>query len=75
MEAGSTTGPAERGLDAAGSVRLPELEDVWWRRPIDERALRLREWLSAAYTTVYCTPLIAAGVILIALEPLLCPSP
>ena len=40
---------------------------------IDERALRLRERLSAAYTTVYCTPLVAAGVILIALEPLLSP--
>ena len=54
-------------------MRLPELEAVSWRRPIDQRALRLREWLSAGYTTVYCTPLIAAGVILISLEPLLFP--
>jgi hypothetical protein len=52
---------------------LPELESVSWRRPLDGAALRLREWVSAAYTTVYCTPLIAAGVILIALEPLLVP--
>jgi len=52
---------------------LPERESVWWRRPLDEADLRLRERLSAAYTAVYCTPLIAAGVILIALEPLLVP--
>jgi hypothetical protein len=54
-------------------ARLPELEAVWWRRPVDERSLRLRERLSAAYTAVYCTPLVAAGLILIALEPLLAP--
>jgi hypothetical protein len=52
---------------------LPELANVWWRRRVDERGLRLRERLSAAYTAVYCTPLIAAGLILIALEPLLFP--
>ena len=52
---------------------LPERESVWWRRPVDEPGLRLRERVSAAYTAVYCTPLLAAGVILIALEPLLVP--
>jgi hypothetical protein len=52
---------------------LPEREAVWWRRPLDEGGLRLRERISAAYTAVYCMPLIAAGVILVALEPLLVP--
>ena len=52
---------------------LPELAGVAWRRPVDERALHLRELLSAGYTTVYCTPLIAAAVILVLLEPLLVP--
>jgi hypothetical protein len=52
---------------------LPELAGVPWRRPVDEHALRLREWVSAGYTSVYCTPLIAAGFVLIALEPLLFP--
>jgi hypothetical protein len=52
---------------------LPELAGVPWRRPIDERALRVREIVSAAYTTVYCTPLVAAGLVLIAIEPLLVP--
>jgi hypothetical protein len=73
LEAGATTGPGQGALDTTSARPLPELEAVSWRRPIDERGLRLREWLSAAYTTVYCTPLIAAGVILIALEPLLFP--
>ena len=52
---------------------LPELANVWWRSRLDESALRLRERLSFAFTAVYCTPLIAAGLILIALEPLLFP--
>jgi len=56
----------------AGS-QLPERAAVWWRRTVDADVLHTREWLSAAYTTVYCTPLIAAGVILILLEPLLFP--
>jgi hypothetical protein len=54
-------------------ARLPELDAVWWRRPVDERSLRQRERLSAGYTALYCTPLVAAGLILIALEPLLVP--
>jgi hypothetical protein len=60
-------------MAAPAGAGLPELANVWWRRPLDERGLRLRERLSFAYTAVYCTPLIAAGVILIALEPLLFP--
>jgi hypothetical protein len=53
--------------------RLPELDAVPWRRPLDDRALRLRELLSAAYTAVYCTPLVLAGLVLVAIEPLLFP--
>jgi hypothetical protein len=58
-------------LEAGGG--LPELAKVPWRRRVDEPALRLRERLSFAYTALYCAPLIAAGFILIALEPLLVP--
>jgi hypothetical protein len=66
---------AERptALEFEPGAALPELANVWWRRPVDESSLRLREWVSAAYTALYCTPLIAAGFILIALEPLLFP--
>jgi hypothetical protein len=63
--------PSRPGI--AGGASLPELANVWWRRRLDERGLLLRERLSFVYTAVYCTPLIAAGVILIALEPLLFP--
>lgn len=69
-------GAAEGGqsaLEFEPATPLPELASVPWRQPLDGRALRVRERLSAAYTTVYCIPLIAAGVILIALEPLLFP--
>jgi hypothetical protein len=52
---------------------LGELAGVPWRRPVDDRALRLRELVSAAYTAVYCAPLIAAGFVLVAIEPLLLP--
>jgi hypothetical protein len=70
-------------LDSAGGVPsalgyepgspLPERASVPWRRLIDARSLRVRETVSAGYTALYCTPLLAAGVILIALEPLLVP--
>ncbi len=63
----------ERALPFEPGSRLPELDGVWWRRPVDEHGLRLRELVSAGYTIVYCTPLIAAGLVLIALEPLLFP--
>ena len=56
-----------------GHAALPELEAVSWRRPVDERWLRLREAVSAAYTAVYCLPFIVLGVVLVVLEPLLFP--
>jgi hypothetical protein len=52
---------------------LPELEALPWRRPLTEHSLRRRELVSAAYTAIYCAPLIAAGFLLIAIEPLLAP--
>jgi hypothetical protein len=52
---------------------LPELAAVPWRKPLDERALQVRERVSVAYTTVYCTPLLVAGMVLIGIEPLLAP--
>jgi hypothetical protein len=60
-------------LGTGSSARLPELANVWWRRPVDQSGLKLREWISAAYTALYCTPLVASGVVLIVLEPLLFP--
>jgi hypothetical protein len=54
-------------------ARLPELEAVAWRRPVDERWLWWREVVSAGYTFVYCTPFIVLGVALVLLEPLLFP--
>jgi hypothetical protein len=62
---------APRGLGS--TLPLPELAGVAWRRPVDERLLRRYEVISAAYTAVYCVPLVAAGVLLIWLEPLLFP--
>jgi hypothetical protein len=53
--------------------RLPELASVGWRRPVDEGWLLLRERVSAGYTATYCSPFIVAGVVLMALEPLLFP--
>jgi hypothetical protein len=53
--------------------RLPELASVGWRRPVDEHRLVLFERVSAAYTVVYCTPFLIAGVLLVTLEPLLFP--
>ena len=41
---------------------LPELEGVAWRRRADERSLRLRERISAAYTALYVTPLLVVAV-------------
>jgi hypothetical protein len=58
---------------APRGAELPELASVSWRRRADERRLVLYERISAAYTVVYCTPFIVAGVLLIALEPLLFP--
>ena len=52
---------------------LPELEGVAWRRRIDDRSLRLRERISAAYIALYVTPLLVVAVLLVAIEPLLAP--
>ena len=52
---------------------LPELEGVAWRRRTDERSLRLRERVSAAYTALYVTPLLVVAVVLVLIEPLLAP--
>jgi hypothetical protein len=62
---------AEPAIEARGA--LPELSSVPWRRLMDVRSLQTRERLSAAYTAVYCTPLLAAGLLLIWIEPLLFP--
>ena len=56
---------------AAGA--LPELESVGWRRRTDERSLRLRERISAAYTALYVTPLVVVAAVLMLVEPLLAP--
>jgi hypothetical protein len=55
------------------ATRLPELASVGWRRAMDERRLVLFERISAAYTVIYCIPFVVAGLLLIALEPLLFP--
>jgi hypothetical protein len=65
-------GYATSGAPGPGAP-LPELASVAWRRPVDERRLVLFERISAAYTVIYCTPFVAAGLLLIALEPLLFP--
>jgi hypothetical protein len=55
------------------AAALPELEGVAWRRRTDERALRLRERISAIYTALYVTPLLVVAGVLIWMEPLLAP--
>jgi hypothetical protein len=55
------------------AAALPELEGVAWRRPTDERSLRLRERVSAVYTALYVTPLLVVAVVLVGIEPLLAP--
>jgi hypothetical protein len=57
----------------AGAGALPELEGVAWRRRVDERSLRLRERISAAYTALYVTPLLIVAGGLLWLEPYLFP--
>ena len=55
------------------SAALPELEAVAWRRRTDTHSLRLRERISAAYTTLYVTPLVLVAAGLLWLEPFLFP--
>src|SRR5437773_771701 len=47
------SGPVERQLESSG---LPELGEVWWRSPMDERRLEARERISTAFTAVYVLP-------------------
>jgi hypothetical protein len=58
---------------SAGAGALPELEGVAWRRRTDDRSLLLRERISAGYTTLYVTPLVAVAAGLLWLEPFLFP--
>jgi hypothetical protein len=58
---------------AAGAGALPELEGVAWRRRTDTRSLLLRERVSAAYTTLYVTPLLVVAAGMVWLEPFLFP--
>ena len=53
---------------------LPELEAVAWRRYVDERSLRLRERVSAAYIGLYVTPLLIVAVVMVVLDPILLPA-
>jgi len=55
------------------AAALPELEAVAWRRRVDQGSLLLRERISAAYTTLYVTPLLAVAAGLLWLEPFLFP--
>lgn len=57
----------------AGAGALPELAGVAWRRRVDERSLLLRERVSAVYTALYVTPLIAVAAGMVWLEPFLFP--
>ena len=57
----------------ASAGALPELEGVAWRRRTDERSLLERERISAAYTTLYVTPLVVVAAGLLWLEPFLFP--
>ena len=53
---------------------LPELEAVAWRRPTDDPALRWRERISAAYITLYVTPLLIVAVVMVLISPVLLPA-
>jgi hypothetical protein len=53
---------------------LPELEGVAWRRRTDERSLRLRERISAAYIALYVTPLLIVAVVMVMIDPILLPA-
>ena len=65
--------PELKELRVAPGRSLPELADVWWRRPMDEAELTRRGRISTAYTAVYVTPFIVIGVALLLIEPLLFP--
>jgi len=52
---------------------LPELAAVPWRGRVDARYLQRRGWLWTLQTLAFAIPFTAAGVLLIALEPLAAP--
>ena len=52
---------------------LPELGNVPWRRPTDERFLRRYAAIWLAWTLAYTVPFVAAAIVLVALEPLAFP--
>jgi hypothetical protein len=60
-------------LPAANSAALPELASVPWRQPTDERWLRRYGRIWTAWTVLYTVPFIAAGALLLAIEPLAAP--
>ena len=52
---------------------LPELAAVPWRGRVDARYLQRRGWLWTLQTVAFVVPFTAAGIFLIALEPLALP--
>jgi hypothetical protein len=57
----------------AAHAALPELASVPWRSPTDARWLRRYGRLWHAWTALYTVPFAAAGVAMLALEPLTAP--
>jgi hypothetical protein len=55
------------------AAALPELASVPWRARTDPRWLRRWGRIWGAWTVLYTVPFVAAGVVLIALEPLAAP--
>lgn len=55
------------------TAALPELASVPWRQRTDERWLRRWGRIWGAWTVLYTVPFVAAGVVLVALEPLAAP--
>ena len=55
------------------SAALPELASVPWRARTDERWLRRWGRIWHAWTVAYTVPFLAAGAVLLALEPLAAP--
>jgi hypothetical protein len=62
--------PAAENSPAAA---LPELASVPWRQRTDQRWLRRWGRIWGAWTLAYTVPFIAAGAVLIAIEPLAAP--
>jgi hypothetical protein len=55
------------------TAALPELASVPWRQRTDQRWLRRWGRIWGAWTVLYTVPFVAAGVVLLALEPLAAP--